>query len=178
MGIFCRSDGRFLYVGCAFFVGRMGTFCRGPSTAATCLARALQKMPIQITYEKCPSDLRKLPIWPTKNAHPPYEKCPSDLRKMHIWPTKSVHPTYEKCPSDLRKMNIRPITKSAHPTYKKGPSDLIQSVPYHIRLSPISNQWAGFKSLRRSVEIMLTFFWLGFMLWILFTSFTCYICWY
>ena len=37
----------------------------------------------------------------TKSAHPTYEKCPSDLRKMPIRPAKNAHPTYEKGPSDL-----------------------------------------------------------------------------
>ena len=32
-------------------------------------------------------DLRKMPIRPTKNAHPTYEKCPSELRKRPIRPT-------------------------------------------------------------------------------------------
>ena len=41
-------------------------------------------------YEICPSDLRKVPIRPTKNAHPTYEKWPSDLRKMPIPPTQLV----------------------------------------------------------------------------------------
>ena len=35
---------------------------------------------------KCPSDLRNMPIQPTKYAHRP---------------TKNAYPTYEKCPSDL-----------------------------------------------------------------------------
>ena len=30
---------------------------------------------------------------PTKSAHPTYEICPSDLRKMPIRPTKSAHLT-------------------------------------------------------------------------------------
>ena len=53
---------------------------------------------------------------PTKSAHPTYEKCPSNLRKVPIRHTKNAHPTYEKCPSDLQKVHIRP-TKSAHLTY-------------------------------------------------------------
>ena len=77
---------------------------------------------------------KKMPIRPTKNAHPTYEKfpsdsyekCPSTYMKMpirttknaHLRPPKSAHPTYEKCPSDLRKVSIRPITKSAHLTYE------------------------------------------------------------
>ena len=42
-----------------------------------------------------PSDLQKVPIRPTKNAHPTYEKCPSDLKKSaHLtykieWPSNS-----------------------------------------------------------------------------------------
>ena len=32
---------------------------------------------------------------PTKSAHPTYEKCPSDLRKMPIRPIKSAHLTYK-----------------------------------------------------------------------------------
>ena len=42
------------------------------------------------TYEICPSDLQKMPIWPTKNAHPAYEKCPSNLQKVLICPTKLI----------------------------------------------------------------------------------------
>ena len=41
-----------------------------------------------------PSDLQKMPIRPTKSAHPTYKKCPSDLQKMPIRPTKNAHPTY------------------------------------------------------------------------------------
>ena len=51
------------------------------------------------TYEKCPSDLRKMPIRPMKNAHPTYENAHR--------PTKNAHTTFEKCPSDLRKRPIR-----------------------------------------------------------------------
>ena len=61
-------------------------------------------------------------------AHPTYEICPSDLQKMPIWPTKNAHPTYEKCPSDLRKMPIQP-TKSAHLSYKiDWPSNQLQCI--------------------------------------------------
>ena len=53
----------------------------------------------------------------------PYKKCPSDIRNMPIQPTKYAHPTYEKCPSDLQKVPIRP-TKNTHLTYKiEWPSD-------------------------------------------------------
>ena len=48
-----------------------------------------------MTYEKRPSDLRKMPIRPTKNAHLTFEKFPSDLQKMLIRPTKSAHLTYK-----------------------------------------------------------------------------------
>ena len=65
----------------------------------------------------------KIKVFHGRSARPPYKKCPSDLRNMPIRPTKNAHPTYEKCPSDLRKMPIRP-TKSAHLTYKiEWPSD-------------------------------------------------------
>ena len=40
---------------------------------------------------------------PTKSAHPTYEKCPSDLRKMPIRPTKKAYSDLKKkCPSDLQ----------------------------------------------------------------------------
>ena len=42
----------------------------------------LQKVPIQF--------LRNMPIRPTKNAHPTYEKCPSDLRKMPMRMIKNI----------------------------------------------------------------------------------------
>ena len=57
------------------------------------------------SYEICPSNLRNMPIRPTK-------KCPSDLRKVPIRPTKNVNPTYEKCPSDLQKFPIPKIRPS------------------------------------------------------------------
>ena len=57
-------------------------------------------MPIQLTatkyahqtYEKCPSDLGKVCIRPTKNAHPTYSCCRSDV---------AVHPTYSCRRSDV-----------------------------------------------------------------------------
>ena len=88
--------------------------------------------------KKCQSKL------PTKSAHPTYKNCPSDLRKMFIRPTKnahptskSAHPTYEKCPSDLQKMPIRP-TKNAHPTYEKCTSYLYnEKCPSDLQKRPI-----------------------------------------
>ena len=59
------------------------------------------------SYEICPSNLRNMPIRPTK-------KCPSDLRKVPIRPTKNVNPTYEKCPSDLQKLPIPKIRPSVY----------------------------------------------------------------
>ena len=56
---------------------------RGPRAAATCLGRP--------TKNAHPTN--------EQHAHPTYEKCPSDLRKMLILPTQNAHPTYAKCPS-------------------------------------------------------------------------------
>ena len=53
--------------------------------------------------QKCHSDLRKVPIRPSKSAHPTYKMCPFDLQNVPIRPTKSspIRPTKE-CPSDLQ----------------------------------------------------------------------------
>ena len=37
-----------------------------------------------------------MPIRLSKSAHPTYEKCPFDLRNMPIRPTKNAHLTYKK----------------------------------------------------------------------------------
>ena len=61
--------------------------------------------PMPITYEMPnahyeiahPTYIRKVPIRPTKNAHPINEKCPSDLQKVPIltciieWPSGSYN---------------------------------------------------------------------------------------
>ena len=102
----------------------------------------LRDFTVHPTKKKCPSDLRKVPIWPTiisistKIAHLTYTNCQFDLRKVPIRPTKNAHLTYEKCPSGLRKMPIEP-TKSAHPTYENCPSAL-RKMP--IRLTKKAHQ--------------------------------------
>ena len=53
------------------------------------------KVPSGRTYEICPSNLRNMPIRPTKSAHPTYEICPSDLRKMPNRPTISANLAYK-----------------------------------------------------------------------------------
>ena len=55
----------------------------------------------KVWMDECAARLQPL-------AHCKHKKCPSDLRKMPFWPTQNAHPTCEKCPSDLRKRPIRP----------------------------------------------------------------------
>ena len=90
------------------------------------------KMPIQPTKNAHPTYTKSAHPTYSKNAHPTYEKCPSDLRKMPIDLRKTC-PFFEKFPSDLRKMPISDL--QMRPTYKIWPSDLltyVQATAYNV----------------------------------------------
>ena len=74
----------------------------GPLAAALSQEMSLTSYLKYIIYTNFIYFMAAALVPPTKSAHLTYEICPSTLRKMPIRPTKNAHPTYKSAHADLQ----------------------------------------------------------------------------